>query len=446
MQNSFKLVLVFITALFASGSLLAQQGYYDDLSQSEANKYYKEINTNGSISDITAVPNTKVESDKNISDPHFMLADFAERKIQKITDQLKAEKDYEIMIVCLNSIAGQDPHTWGTDLFNHWGIGDKDTENGLLILVVNDVHKVEFITGRGMETVLTDAECYNIQQEHMIPYFRKNNYATGVIRGVQAVNDLLNGKAVLYDSDPNDTETTESLYTPTPFYKTPFFIGYASFCGIVTGLYFLFLLLALGTKDLHKRYRTMKFWSLLIFGILAPIPMAFLVYYTRKSMNRWRNMDRIGKKSGDLLHKLSEEEEDEYLTKGQIAEEVVKSIDYDVWINEAGDDIVVLPYKKWFSKYNKCTKCGYKTYFKLYDKTVRAATYSSTGMGEKKFKCSNCGHEKVKRYSIPRKQRSSSGGGFYSGGGGSSFGGGGSFGGGSFGGGGSRGGGAGSGW
>ncbi|MFT5821078.1 MAG: hypothetical protein ACI8ZM_002327 [Crocinitomix sp.] len=444
--NWLLLIFLLVSSSYTSFSI---DDYYSGLSTREINNNYNGINTNGVCRSAEDVPNTKVSDDKNVSDPHFMLPDFAESKIQGIVDKLKAEKDYEIMVVCLNSIAGNpDPHLWGTELFNFWGIGDDETENGLLILVVNDIHRVEFITGRGMETVLTDAESYNIQQEHMVPYFKNNDYATGVIRGVEAVNDVLNGKEVLYDSDTIDAETGErSNVQSQPFYMHPVFLGYLVFCLLLTLVYFIFLFAVFRTKDLHKRYRIMKFWSMYIFYFIAPIPFILLVIYTRKNMHRWRNMDRIGFKTGDLLHKLSEKEEDVYLSKGQIAEEIVNSVDYDVWINEAGTDLVVLPYKNWFTPYNKCDNCKYKTYIKLYDRTIKAATYARSGKGEKKFECKNCKHTKIKTYTIPRKQKTRSGG-YYSGGGSFGGGGGGSFGGGggSFGGGSSGGGGAGSGW
>ena len=160
-------------------------------------------------------------------------------------------------------------------------------------------------------------------------------------------------------------------------------------------------------------------------------------------MKRWRNTTRFSTRTGEEMHKLDDHGEDKHLNKGQLTEEKVKSIDYDVWVTFSGSEILILKYKKWFSKYNKCPKCSYKTYFKLYDKTITPATYDSSGTGERCYKCENCGHSKTERYTIPRKTRSSSSG--SSGGGGgysSSYSSGGS----SYGGGSSRGGGSGSRW
>ena len=71
-------------------------------------------------------------------------------------------------------------------------------------------------------------------------------------------------------------------------------------------------------------------------------------------------------------------------------------------------DILIQAYKRWFSKYSACSKCKYKTYFKVYDKVITQPTYSSTGTGEKSYKCTNCGHSKVYTYTIAKKTKTSS--------------------------------------
>lgn len=405
------------------------------------------------ITDITAVPNTKRSDNLNVSDPHNMINSSAEGKINAIAKELHTAKDYEVMVVCLNSIGSNNPRKWGVDLFNLWAIGDKETENGLLILVINDVHRIEFITGRGLESVLTDAESYNIQQQYMIPEFKKNDYSKGILKGMEALSELLMKKERLYDSNPADVySAARNATNERKVINNPLLRFYFGLTVLTTLIYFSFLFFSLGHKDLYKRYRIMKVFGLLIFAFIIPIPFIALVFWTRKLMENWRNTERISFKSGDLMHKLSEAEEDEFLNAGQIAEEVLKSVDYDVWINVDATDVLILAYKPWFSQYNQCSNCGFTTYYKVYDKIIVQATYSTSGKGEKKYECSNCGHKKINSYKIPRKQRTRNtgaliGGGFLGGGGsGRSFGGGGSFGGGSFGGGSSRGGGSGSSW
>lgn len=406
-------------------SSYSEMNYFTGLDQSEIDENYNGINTEGVITEIGNVPNVRLENDSRITDPHHILTDWAEDTINAILKEIEEELDYEVAVVCLNSIGSNDPHDFGVELFNLWGIGDAGTDNGLLMLLINDVHRIEFITGRGTETVLTDAMAYDIQQEEMIPHFKKNDYVTGMIRGVQAVRDVFNGTPPLYapeyDYNYDDDyyyDDYDYSYESRPFYENSFFRIYAFITIILTGVYLILLLISFFIRDLHKRYHLIKFFTLILILILFPVPFLVLYVVNRGLMNRWRNTERISPVNGQIMTKMSEEDDDKYLKKGQVSEEVVKSIDYDVWVTLDGSDVLILAYKKWFTKYNKCPSCKYKTYWKVYDRTITSPTYTSTGTGEKKYQCENCGHSRVTTYTIPKRTKSSSSGGGYSSGGG----------------------------
>jgi len=139
--------------------------------------------------------------------------------------------------------------------------------------------------------------------------------------------------------------------------------------------------------------------------------------------------------------KLSEKEDNAHLSRGQIAEEIVKSIDYDVWVCSACEANEILPFPTIdpefifdgtsFRKIKKCPECDFETFVCKESHILSAATYSSSGRVEVIRKCRNCKHELTEYETIPKKQKSSSSGGSSGGGGGGSFGGGSSGGGGS---------------
>lgn len=426
------------------------KNYFSGISQTEIDKNFSGINTSGKITDYKAVPNAREINNSHITDPHKMLSAFAKDTINGMLDQLEDSLGYQVAVVCLNSIGDNDARVWGTDLFNHWGIGSAETENGLLMLLIHDIHGIDFITGRGTEGILTDVDCYNIQQEEMVPHFKNNDYVTGMIRGTQAVCDFFYGSPPLYSAASDDehydwnSEEEEVYYESEPFnfWKSEFWGIYLMSIGIISTAWFFVFIFCFFIKDLHKRYFTLKIFSLAIWPFIFPIPFALLYFLNRSIMERWRNTTRFSPTTGEEMHKLDDHAEDKHLVKGQLTEERVKSIDYDVWVNYTGSEVLILGYKKWFSKYNKCPSCKFQTYWKEYDRTISAATYDSSGTGERKYKCESCGHSKTERYTIPRKTRSSSS---SSSGGGSSYrsssSGGSSYGGGS-----SRGGGSGSRW
>ena len=366
-----------------------------------------------------------------VSNPNQIITEAEANTIDQKLKEIESKTGYETAVVILNSINNEDAYDFGLRLFNSWGIGKKNKNNGLLIEVVLNPRALTFITGAGTELVLSDAATYTIGQDYVKPSFRSGNYAEGILKGLDKIQSIFEGNDVpeITNSNFNDT----SNY---PWYERyPLLAIYFGFAGVLLFIYLIVLLInIMFVKDLHRRYHILKFFNLLIFPFTFPIPFAALYFFNRFLMNRWRNTVRFGELKGEIMHKLEESEEDEYLSQGQITEERIKSIDYDVWVTSSHSEILVLGYKDWINKYKRCPKCAHKTYFKAYDKTVRAATYSRSGSGERKYYCENCKHEKITNYTIPKLVKSKSnysrggsswgGGSSWSGGGGSSWGGG----------------------
>ena len=110
--------------------------------------------------------------------------------------QLEDSLSIEVTVVALPSIGEDIPAEFAHKLFEHWGIGKKADDNGLLILLVLDQRKVTFATGYGLEGVLPDALCFRIQQNEMVPWFRKNDFDRGITEGVRAVTLVLYGRTM----------------------------------------------------------------------------------------------------------------------------------------------------------------------------------------------------------------------------------------------------------
>jgi uncharacterized protein len=137
---------------------------------------------------------------------------------------------------------------------------------------------------------------------------------------------------------------------------------------------------------------------------------------------------------------LNEAEDDALLTREEGLEERLGSVNYDVWVCPQCQQRLVIPHKKWFSKYSECSNCHRLT-CETRTVTIRAATTSSSGLRALYSECLSCGLKKERREIIPEimatsSDGSGSSGGFGGGGGGGGGSGGGSFGGGSAGGGG----------
>jgi uncharacterized protein len=149
-------------------------------------------------------------------------------------------------------------------------------------------------------------------------------------------------------------------------------------------------------------------WYWVFIAVLFPVPFALYLpfHFVRKRF--YRNHPRTCKLCDKDMIKLSEIEEDQFLTSPQQLEESIKSVDYDVWKCTGCQATERWAFVNKLSKYSSCPKCKARTYYLESDRTLVSATYSSSGKGEKIRKCKSCNHKYRETYSIAQLTRSSS--------------------------------------
>ena len=142
---------------------------------------------------VKSVPNTRLESnDIHVSDPDGFLSDSAEMRINTALCAIRDKAD--VFLVTLASIGDAESKAFATELFNYWGIGDAETNNGVLLLFVEDQHALEFETGYGAEGTLTDAKCQRIFTNTIKPFFKAGDYEGGLCAGVADIVEVYGGE------------------------------------------------------------------------------------------------------------------------------------------------------------------------------------------------------------------------------------------------------------
>jgi len=378
---------------------------------------------------VQTVPNPKPQGGY-VSDPDGILSEADRNRLNAICSKIEDSATAQVAVVILSSIGTDNPKDFATRLFNEWGIGYADKDNGLLVLTVMDQRRTEFETGYGMEAVLPDAICYRIGMQELVPHFREGEYGRGLIAALSRMSEIMLDPDAQADIQ-SEMDRISRADRPKGLWVLWGYLGLA-------GLMFLINLVWNGAHlwskdDLHDKYIAIRKFHWLGWAIIFPLPYLLFYFFNRGLLKRLRNQPRFSKLTGAPMRKLAEGEDDSFLEPGQVIEEQIGSVDYDVWVTEAQDDALILRYAKRFSKYEPCPECGFKTYYLARTETLKAATYSSAGKGQHVFECKNCGYQKVDTFQIAKKTKASGGGGFGGGGGGFS---GGSFGGGSSGGGG----------
>ncbi len=370
---------------------------------------------------LSSVPNPKDQGSGYVSDPSGILSTQTRAAVNRLLAELEANSTAQVAVVMLPSIGSQVPKVFATDLFQEWGIGQADVDNGLLILTVMDQRRTEFETGYGLEGVLPDVVCFRIGTEEIVPRFQQGDFDGGILAAVQRV------KTILEDSDAAEEIRSSGSEWKSPLELWWVWVLILGYLGINLATHWHIIgriqEVLHSRETLYDKYldlRKLNWWGLIF---VFPLPFIFLFIYIRRRLHQLRYQPRYSPNSGAPMHLLSEPEDDQYLKKGQVTEEQLRSADYDVWVTEDGEDLLVLRYANYLSGYAKCPSCGYQAYKIDYTKTIIKATRTSTGKQKQVYKCKNCHYAKTKYKTIPKVSASSGGssGGFS---GGSSFGGG----------------------
>src|SRR5471030_2140999 len=133
---------------------------------------------------------------------------------EQLTQQLQAHEaatGEQLVVVTLPDLQGTDIADFGYQLGRAWGIGQKDKNNGALLIVARDERQLRIEVGYGLEDRLTDAQSSVIINQVITPAFKTGNFSKGISDGVAAMLVVLGGNALdepstVYESrgDPQD--------------------------------------------------------------------------------------------------------------------------------------------------------------------------------------------------------------------------------------------------
>lgn len=93
----------------------------------------------------------------------------------------------QIAVVIIKSLQGYEPVEYATALLRKWGVGNKKTNNGVVVLIAKDDRKVFIAPGYGLEGALPDITCKQIIENDILPNFRGNDFYRGIEEGTNSI-------------------------------------------------------------------------------------------------------------------------------------------------------------------------------------------------------------------------------------------------------------------
>jgi len=113
-----------------------------------------------------------------------------ERKLVAFDDSTSTQ----IAVVIIPTLDGNEISDYNVKLFRAWGVGGKEHNNGVVLLIAKNDHKLNITTGYGVEGALPDITCKQIIEDIIVPNFKGDDYYRGIEEGTDAMMQAVKGE------------------------------------------------------------------------------------------------------------------------------------------------------------------------------------------------------------------------------------------------------------
>jgi uncharacterized protein len=141
-----------------------------------------------------------------VVDQANVISGDARSDIEAESKGLEDKSGTQLVIATVNSLQGSDIETYANELFRAWKLGQAQKNNGVLLLVAPNEHKVRIEVGYGLEGTLTDALASVIISSAIIPRFKTGDFSGGIEHGVDGIIGVLDGDSA--DWQPQAAQPT----------------------------------------------------------------------------------------------------------------------------------------------------------------------------------------------------------------------------------------------
>ncbi len=125
-----------------------------------------------------------------VNDFENIIDDSEEDQLENKLSSFAQKTGNEIVILTVNDLRGTYLEDFATSVYDQWKI----SENGVLIVISSEQRQSRIEVGYGLEPVLTDAETGRLQDNYMIPNFKKGDYTSGVVEVADVLMKRVSGE------------------------------------------------------------------------------------------------------------------------------------------------------------------------------------------------------------------------------------------------------------
>ena len=156
-----------------------------------------------------------------VDDYAGVLSPDAKAKMEAVCVELHDKAKAQAFVVTVKTLDGATVDSFANDLFQKWGIGNKKTDRGVLLLVATQDRKYRIEVGYGLEGILNDAKVGDMGRA-MATYLQAGNFDAGMGSGLSAIVKVIASDSnVTLDSLDAVTGLTTAVTSMPPAANPP---------------------------------------------------------------------------------------------------------------------------------------------------------------------------------------------------------------------------------
>ncbi|WNO55081.1 TPM domain-containing protein [Stakelama saccharophila] len=126
-----------------------------------------------------------------VVDAANLLAPQQEAQLTQLSQAIEQASSRQFVVATVPDLQGYPIEDYGYRLGRAWKIGQKDADNGIILLVAPKERQVRIEVGYGLEPIMTDALSGMIVDDVILPRFRDGDMAGGILAGAQAIGEQM---------------------------------------------------------------------------------------------------------------------------------------------------------------------------------------------------------------------------------------------------------------
>ena len=132
-------------------------------------------------------------------------------EVDRLGTSLDASGQGQLAVVMVDSTEGVQPRAFATDLFNRWGLGNEDRDDGTLLFIAMSDRKVEIVLGDGVDTA-DDIQRSDALMERIIPFLKAGDPNGAVLEGARGLITLLDQSTLNGGSAPDEGGSAQNIF------------------------------------------------------------------------------------------------------------------------------------------------------------------------------------------------------------------------------------------